>query len=319
MTASDRIVLNAYFSGGHSPGGFRTWWRRWHSDGDQQLDNAHLMRLAGRFARRVRACAQAHGIPVIDCKAGERKHQIAEHYLAEHPPGRTGVFLILVARAPATVWKVDPIRGGRDLQPGEEQAVRQPLLVSHHRPDVGARDDQDQRPPAVRRAGDPQRPRVRRVCRALSGDRLQEGGQLLHSGRRPRAAGADRRHLLPTRGDRAPEPGDRSVDLQRVPVLRAQHRRAATERVRLRLLDLPGRVQPQLGVRLRCGDGSLVQHDGRPHPIPARRAEGAHAVRQQRPPASPPGQRALAPPSGRDRETSVESDDLQGPLRTADT
>jgi hypothetical protein len=101
----DRIVLNAYFPLGHSPGGFRTWWRRWHSDGDQRLDNAHLMRLAGRFARRVRASAQAHGIPVIDCKAGERKHQIAEDYLAEHP-ARTGVFLILVARAPATVWKV---------------------------------------------------------------------------------------------------------------------------------------------------------------------------------------------------------------------
>ena len=25
----DRIVLNAYFSLGHSPGGFRVWWRRW--------------------------------------------------------------------------------------------------------------------------------------------------------------------------------------------------------------------------------------------------------------------------------------------------
>ena len=81
----DRIVLNAYFSLGHSPGGFRVWWRRWHGDGDQQLDNAHLMRLAGRFARRVRASAQAHGIPVIDCKAEDRKHQIAEEYLAEHP------------------------------------------------------------------------------------------------------------------------------------------------------------------------------------------------------------------------------------------
>ena len=103
----DRIVLNAYFCLGHSPGGFRTWWRRWHIDGDQQLDNAHLMRLAGRFARRLRASAQAHGIPVIDSKAGERKHQIAEDYLAEHPPGRIGVFLILVARSPATVWKVD--------------------------------------------------------------------------------------------------------------------------------------------------------------------------------------------------------------------
>jgi hypothetical protein len=109
---ADRIVVNAYYSLGHSPGGFRTWWRRWHSDGDQRLDNAHLMRLAGRFARRVRASAQAHGIPVLDCKAGERKHEIAEDYLAEHPPGRLGVFLILVSRAPATVWKVDRSAAG---------------------------------------------------------------------------------------------------------------------------------------------------------------------------------------------------------------
>jgi len=107
----DRIVLNAYFSVGHSPGGFRVWWRRWHDDSDEQLDNAHLMRLAGRFARRVRASAQAHGIAVIDCKAEDRKHQIAEDYLAEHPVG-TGVFLILVARAPATVWKVSRTTAG---------------------------------------------------------------------------------------------------------------------------------------------------------------------------------------------------------------
>ena len=103
----DRIVVNAYYQMGHALGGFRVWWRRWHADGDERLDNAHLMRLAGRFARRLRASAQAHGIPVIDCKAGERKHRIAEEYLAEHPEVRAGVFLILVARSPALVWKVD--------------------------------------------------------------------------------------------------------------------------------------------------------------------------------------------------------------------
>ena len=86
----DRIVLNAYHTLGYNPGGFRTWWRRLHGD-DEQLDNAHLMRMAGRFARRVRASAAAHGIPVIDCKRGERKHQIAEEYLAEHTGGPRGV------------------------------------------------------------------------------------------------------------------------------------------------------------------------------------------------------------------------------------
>jgi hypothetical protein len=71
------IVLNAYFSMGHSPDGFRGWRRRLHGDGDEQLDN-HLMRMAGRFSRRVRAWAKAEGIPVIDCKASERRHRITE-------------------------------------------------------------------------------------------------------------------------------------------------------------------------------------------------------------------------------------------------
>jgi hypothetical protein len=41
----------------------------------------------------------------MDCTANERKYRIAEDYLREHTVG-LGVFLILVARAPATVWKV---------------------------------------------------------------------------------------------------------------------------------------------------------------------------------------------------------------------
>jgi hypothetical protein len=107
----DRIVLNAYFPLGHNPGGFRVWWRRWHDDSDAELDNAHLMRLAGRFARRVRAWAAVHNVPVIDCRSDERKHRIAEEYLREHTVG-VGVFLILVARAPATVWKVSRTSAG---------------------------------------------------------------------------------------------------------------------------------------------------------------------------------------------------------------
>jgi len=101
----DRIVLNAYFSLGHNPGGFRCWWRRLHDDCDEQLDNTHLMRFAGRFARRLKAWGNANGVPVIYCKAGERKHLIAEEYLATHEVG-TGVFLVLAAKAPARVWEV---------------------------------------------------------------------------------------------------------------------------------------------------------------------------------------------------------------------
>src|SRR6266545_3695426 len=101
----DRIVLNAYFSLGHNPGGFRVWWRRLHGS-DDRLDDTRLMRMAGRFARRVKAWGAARGVPVIFCKAGERKHAIAEDYLATHEVTGPGVFLVLVAKAPATVWKV---------------------------------------------------------------------------------------------------------------------------------------------------------------------------------------------------------------------
>ena len=88
----DRVVLNAFFPIGHNPGGFRCWWRRLHGS-DDQLDDTHLMRIAGRFARRVKAWAAANGVPVIFCAAGERKHLIAEQYLEENsvPPG---VFLV---------------------------------------------------------------------------------------------------------------------------------------------------------------------------------------------------------------------------------
>jgi hypothetical protein len=61
--------------------------------------------MAGRFARRVRAWAAASGVPLVYCKAGERKHLIAAEYLRTHSVS-PGVFLILVAKAPAPVWKV---------------------------------------------------------------------------------------------------------------------------------------------------------------------------------------------------------------------
>jgi hypothetical protein len=100
----DRIVLNAYFRMGHDPGGFRLWWRAL-TGSDATLDNTHLMRLAGRFSRRIRGFAKANGIPVVDCAAGERKHDLAEEYLAKTTMTR-GLFLILVGRAQAPVWDI---------------------------------------------------------------------------------------------------------------------------------------------------------------------------------------------------------------------
>jgi hypothetical protein len=100
----DRIVLNAYFAMGHSPAGFRHWWRQLFGS-DDTLDDTHLMRLAGRFSRRLYAYAQAHHIPVLHCDAQTRKHEIAEEHLAQNPQVR-GLFLVLVSRAQAPVWEV---------------------------------------------------------------------------------------------------------------------------------------------------------------------------------------------------------------------
>jgi hypothetical protein len=111
----DRIILNAYFAFGCGPGGFRLWWRSLEGN-DATLDNAHLIRMAGRFSRCVRGWAKKESIPVIDCAAGERKHDIAEEYLPTDPK-QTGIFLILVNRASASIWDVHRYgKGGIDLR-----------------------------------------------------------------------------------------------------------------------------------------------------------------------------------------------------------
>src|SRR3974390_428074 len=89
---------------GHDPGGFRVWWGAL-TGSDETLENAYLMRLAGRFSRRIRGYAKAHDIPVIDCPAGQRKHDLAEEYLAKTRVTQ-GLFLVLVGRAQAPVWDV---------------------------------------------------------------------------------------------------------------------------------------------------------------------------------------------------------------------
>ena len=87
-------------------GGFRTWWQRLIGGGDAEadavLDNAH--RCAWRTGSPGgQGLAADNAVPVIDCTAGERKRLIAEEYLRAHSAG-PGVFLILVARAPAMIW-----------------------------------------------------------------------------------------------------------------------------------------------------------------------------------------------------------------------
>ena len=216
----DRIVLNAFFPLGHNPGGFRVWWRRWHDDSDAELDNTHLMRLAGRFARRVKAWGAATDVPVIFCTSGQRKHRIAEEYLATHDV-ETGVFLVLAAKAPATVWKVKRSAAGRivNIERRSEYVIHYSfhiidpewghvtIKMSGH-PPFGAQIILNGHEYVARQA-------------MVAGIAFTQGRQLLHRGRRPRGPGSDRRCLVAACGCRAAEPGLSAVDLQRVPVLRA--------------------------------------------------------------------------------------------------
>ena len=98
----DRVILNAYFTMGQTGGGLRTWWRALYGC-DDNLDDNHLMRMAGRFSRRLRAWAKENNIPVVYRSPGERKHDIASEYLATHEV-KPGLFMILVSKAPALVW-----------------------------------------------------------------------------------------------------------------------------------------------------------------------------------------------------------------------
>ena len=121
----DRIVLNAYFRPGYSPGGFRNWWRRLYGN-DDDLDDARLMRLAGRFGRRLRAYAKKEGIPVINCKSGERKSEIAQRYLPQEPDF-VGLFAVLVGRASAPAWHIHRTKEGRI-----QNIVRKYPSVNHY-------------------------------------------------------------------------------------------------------------------------------------------------------------------------------------------
>lgn len=107
----DRIVLNAYFPLAGTGGGFRTWWRNLFG-GDERLDNTHLMRFAGRFSRRIRAFAEKKGIPLVECKRGQRKHEVAERFIPALP-GCHGVFCILTGMAPAPVRDVHHAPNGQ--------------------------------------------------------------------------------------------------------------------------------------------------------------------------------------------------------------
>ena len=100
----DRISIAARYHFACTGGGFRCWWFDRYGTFDN-LNDTFLMRLAGRYGRRVRGWAKKNSIPVVDCKKGVRKDRLIKEYIPDDP-AFTGVFAIFTTRRPSPVWRV---------------------------------------------------------------------------------------------------------------------------------------------------------------------------------------------------------------------
>ena len=310
----DRIVLNAYNTLCYAPGGFRVWWRRLYDGCEDLLDNAHLMRMAGRFARRVRASARAHGIPVIDCKRGERKHQIAEEYLATHAVG-PGVFLIMVARAVAPVWEVT-----RSADSGViGNLAKKRAFVNHYSFHIM---DPQWGHLTIKMSGHPPfgaqvilngHEYVAAAARAAGIGFVKEGNCFTRIADPAALAQIADTLSLPATIGRLAEVCDRwiysaclcfglDVDEQERTGFRYSYS------------VYQGRVQPQPAVHRGRSDGPGLRPRRRSDPSPSGRADAADPVRGQATPRPQRHPRPLASTRSRDRDTSVRPDPVQGPL-----
>ena len=291
----DRIVLNAYYPLGHSPGGFRTWWRRLAQRGEEWLDNAHLMRMAGRFVAPGPGLGSGQRRAGHRLPTGERKHRIAEDYLAEP---RVGARAVPDPRGEGAGPGLGcrPRAAGHHPQPAQEAGIRQPLLVPHHGSRVGPRDDQDVRPPAVRRQvilnG-----HEYVACAAQAAGSASPRRATASPGSATRGPGSGRRHLVRARDYRAPEPGHATAGSTPPACASGWTSTSSADRLPLRLLGLPGRVQPQPDLRLGGGDGPRLRRRRRPDPRAAGRAQAADPVRAETAPPHAPAASLASPRS----------------------
>ena len=233
----DRIVLNAYFSMGQSGGGFRVWWRELYGS-DENLDDNHLMRMAGRFSRRLRAWAQANHIPVVYCSAGEQKHKIAEQSLHARSEVRIVSDSGVQSAGAGVGGAEDGHRKARPVSAQRSLALRESLFLSYPGPRLGACDDQNEWASPLRRADHSQRPRICGGASAEEGNRVYQTGELLYRRYRRRRADESRRYLVSERDCRARAPTLRALDLQDLPVFCAGPGRTEKEQVSVSVLGV---------------------------------------------------------------------------------
>lgn len=122
----DRIALRAYFPLGQTSGGLLRWWNQLNPG--QSISELGLRRMAGDFSRRVKAFSAKHQIPLQYCEIGQKGKHLQAEKLRPKEANFQGVFLILVARAPAPVWQVYQSRRDKLL-------IRRPKswpLINHY-------------------------------------------------------------------------------------------------------------------------------------------------------------------------------------------
>ncbi len=211
----DRIVMNGYYRQAHSPGGFRIWWRRLHG-GEDTLDNAHLIRMAGRFRRRLRAWAAENRVPIRICNHGEQKHDVAEEY-RQRTEIQEGLFLIIEGRAQAPVW---------DIQNGFIRRKKPYPYINHFSFHIL---DRDWGHITIKISGHPPFPAqiilngheyVERQAVKAGAD-VHKREELFRRLVRRQYIHGDSRDLNLGRGFRAVHRGVRPLDLQNLPTLRA--------------------------------------------------------------------------------------------------
>jgi hypothetical protein len=123
----DRIALRAYFRLGQTSGGFLTWWNKLFPG--KAPTQEYLRRMAGDFARRIKAFSQKHHIPLQYCEIGDKKKFEKAEKARPKDPNFQGIFLILVARAPAPVWEIKKSRRAKLLI---RRARSWPLVNHYH-------------------------------------------------------------------------------------------------------------------------------------------------------------------------------------------
>jgi hypothetical protein len=109
----DRIALRAYFRLGQTSGGFLTWWSRLFPD--RAPTQEYLRRMAGDFARRVKAFSEKHKVLLQYCEIGDKNKYARAEKARPKDANFQGIFLILVARAPAPVWQIKKSRQAKLL------------------------------------------------------------------------------------------------------------------------------------------------------------------------------------------------------------